>query len=333
MGNIPAVHKRKYSPVLTAMHVESIETGVSSTPFSKFEIVRESVTDSYVNSVLFNLPDTPAVVEAKSFAPQIDSNQTRIFVVGIVLVILTIATAGLGLIPLIAWWVWQSRKEKRINALKMRRDWLLSHQMNNLGFKTLGSSVVGGQCPENVDSRGYTPPIPAHYQMPDANRPQVVAALEQITGQTVNLSSIDGANVVHEISSESAPIPPMYEHTPASSAPEFASPINQNIPSSSTGVMDWNAEALAMTVAAQTENWPDALNRTNAILSRRHELVGTENEWIIGTALMLNGTALFKAERYAESIATLEESISFKKVAGEDYSTESQLILIARSLS
>ncbi len=88
-----------------------------------------------------------------------------------------------------------------------------------------------------------------------------------------------------------------------------------------------------MTVAAQTENWPDALNRTNAILSRRHELVGTENEWIIGTALMLNGTALFKAERYAESIATLEESISFKKVAGEDYSTESQLILIARSLS
>jgi hypothetical protein len=165
MTRLPALGKRGYSPILTKQVIQEIEQEVTSTPKCKFNEVRDNTSDSLSYSILMHIL-SPAMDQARLYCTKISKHEGAVDIVSAIMTILLFLSLVslmpfMGVIPLGIWILWGRIKKGKIRGLMEKRDWLISHQLNSLGYETLGYTKVLGQPAVNLNQNGYVPPNPS----------------------------------------------------------------------------------------------------------------------------------------------------------------------------
>ena len=165
MTRLPPPEKRSYSPILTNQVIQEIEQEVVSTPKCKFKEIRDNTSDALYYSICMHIV-SPTMDQASLYGTKIFKHEGAVDVVSVVMTILLFLSLVslmpfMGVLPFGIWILWGQIKKAKIRGLKEKRDWLISHQLNSLGYETLGYTKVLGQPAVNLNQNGYVPPNPA----------------------------------------------------------------------------------------------------------------------------------------------------------------------------
>ena len=345
VARLPRLSKRNFSPAFHISQLENIEVGAanaysdlkSKLYTSAFKEFRDDATDSHVQAIIGAIPDNPTIIEANSYYDGIHDDReffhSLLFVTFVINLLVALVATPIWLML----GLWEIQAQRKISDLRRRRDWLISHQLNYLGFETIGLGKVQGSPIQRLDNKGYTPPIPGNYHVPDESIHETRKRIMQLTGIEPTLlpeqqrelyrsqitmmdNAVSAATLLPTTPSVNLEEPLLSPNIiEVSSAPGPKSNIN------------WKKFEKEYVQTMKSSNYEHLLQMSETILLHQHEVT----EEFAGNPLSISAQmgeemralSLFRLERYKEAIPVYKALIQRKRPLGYSCTGDTDILM------
>ena len=345
MARLPRPSKRNFSPTFHVSQLENIEVGAanaysdlkSKLYTSAFKEFRDDATDSHVQAIIGAIPDNPTIIEANSYYDGIHDDREFYHALLFVTFVINLLVALVATPIWLMLGLWEIRAQNKISALRRRRDWLVSHQLNHLGFETIGLGKVQGNPIERLDNKGYTPPIPGNYHVPDESIHETRKRIMQLTGIEPTLLPEQQRELYRSqitMMDNAVSAATLLPTTPSINLEEPLLSPNIIEVSSAPGPksnINWKKFEKEYVQTMKSSNYEHLLQMSETILLHQHEVT----EEFAGNPLSISAQmgeemralSLFSLERYEEAIPVYRALIQKKRSLGFSCTNETDMLM------
>ena len=346
VARLPRPSKRNFSPTFHVSQLENIEVGAANaysdlksklytTAFKEF---RDDATDSHVQAIIKVIPDNPTIIEANSYYYGIHDDREFFHSLLFVTFVINLLIAGIGTPIWLMLGLWEIQAQRKISDLRRRRDWLVSHQLNHLGFETIGLGKVQGNPIERLDNKGYTPPIPGNYHVPEESIHETRKRIMQLTGIEPTLLPEQQRELYRsqitmmDNAVSAATLLPTTPSTPSTPSINLEEPLSPNIieVSSAPGPesnINWKKFERKFSKAITSSNWQHVLQMSETILLHQHEVAEKAPTLSPQLGEEMRALSLYNLKRYKEAIPVYRALIQRKRPLGYDCANESAIVM------
>jgi hypothetical protein len=348
VARLPRPSKRNFSPAFHISQLENIEVGAANykTGFGSklyttaYKEFRDSATDAHVQAIINVIPENPTITEAKSYYDGIHDDREFYHALLFVTFVINLLVALVATPIWLMLGLWEIRAQNKISALRRRRDWLISHQLNYLGFETIGLGKVQGSPIQRLDKNGYTPPIPGNYHVPEESIHETRKRIMQLTGIEPTLLPEQQRELYRSqitMMDNAVSAATLLPNTPSTPSINLEEPLlSPNIieVSSAPGPksnINWKKFEKEYVQTMKSSNYEHLLQMSETILLHQHEVT----EEFAGDPLSISAQmgeemralSLFSLERYEEAIPVYRALIQKKRSLGFSCTNETDMLM------